>query len=515
MQSNNKRILKNTIYLYIRQLVIMGLSFFTTRIVLDKLGASDYGLNNLIAGFVSSFTMLDSILNGSTSRFIALALGKKDISIQRRTFSTAFVIHLICAMFIVLILESLGVWIINSGLNIENERLWVANWVFQFSVLGIFLKVTQTPFTASVTAHEKFDMYAYMSIYDVLAKLLVLFLLVYLPWDKLLVYSALLLLVNATSIAIYRIYCLRKFEECTNSFIVDKPLCKEMLKFSGYDAFGHVIMAVNGQGTSILLNVFFNTIMNAARGLSTTVLTTITTFISGFQLATLPQLIKYYGCGNKTKFESLIFNASQYSLFIVSIFIMPVVLEIDYVLDLWLSGNVPQYTSDFIRVTMLCTLIYNSSFMIDKGLHAAGWVKQMNMYSMPIYLFTLPLQYVVLKMGMSPVLMYWVANIPPLLTLFLNTYFLSKYEGFHGKKYLKSVCLKTSLLIALSSIIPIILHFLLPYGFFRFLVVCTTSVLLTSAVMYRFALNNELKQTINAKLKRLVLSHILPNKDVV
>ena len=204
MEENNKRIFKNTIYLYVRMLVMMGLSFFTTRIVLDKLGAADYGLNNLVAGFVASFRVIEGMLAGSTRRFLAYSLGKGDAKKCKLTFSTAFVVHLVIAVVVVIVLETGGLWFLNSNLNIEPNRMWAANVVFQVSVLTSFLCVTQTPFMAVVTAHEKFDMYAYMSIYDVIAKIAVLFLLVYIPYDKLIVYSALCACVSITNIIIYR-----------------------------------------------------------------------------------------------------------------------------------------------------------------------------------------------------------------------------------------------------------------------------------------------------------------------
>ena len=262
MEENNKRIVKNTIYLYIRQFIILALSFISTRIVLDKLGASDYGVNNLVAGFVSMFAILNGILNTGTSRYMALAIGKGDEKEAKLTFSTAVVIHLFIALVVVIALESFGLWFLNYRLNIVENRMFAANIVFQISVLSTFISITQTPYSAAVTAHEKFGIYAYMSIFDVVAKILVLFLLVYLPYDKLIVYCALQLVVTLMGRAIYNWYCNVKFEECTFSFKIDKALCKQMLQFSGWTAFGQLIFTINGQGISILLNLFYNTVLD-------------------------------------------------------------------------------------------------------------------------------------------------------------------------------------------------------------------------------------------------------------
>ena len=210
MQDSNKRIFKNTLFLYGRMFIMMALSFFTTRIVLEKLGVSDYGVNNLVAGFVSSFKVLNNILEGGTRRFLAFNLGKNDKQLVKVTFSTAFTIHLVIALVVVIALESVGLWFLNNDLNIEPDRMHAANVLFQLSVFTTFLSITQTPFSACITSHERFDVYAYMSIFDVVAKILVLYLLVYIPGDKLIIYGILLAIVATINILIYRFYCIKK-----------------------------------------------------------------------------------------------------------------------------------------------------------------------------------------------------------------------------------------------------------------------------------------------------------------
>ena len=499
MEENNKRILKNTVYLYVRMLVMMGLSFFTTRIVLEKLGVSDYGLNNLVAGFVSSFKVLESMLAGSTRRFLTYSFGKGDTERSKTTFSTALVIHLVIAVITVLALETGGLWFLNSSLNIEPDRLWAANVVFQISVLTTFLSVTQTPFAAAVTAHERFGMYAYMSIYDVIAKIAVLFLLVYVPFDKLIVYSVLCFLVSFISIMIYRWYCLKNFEECSISFKVDKKLCKEMMVFSGWNAFGNFVVVLNGQGNNLLLNMFFNTVMNAARGLADTVSFTINQFIGSFQVAAVPQLTKYYAAGDKEHFDKLIFNISQYTIFLLGFFCVPVVLEIDYVLRLWLT-EVPQYTADFIKIGMLCSIVGYSNNMIDQGIVATGNVKLMNLYGIPMYLITLPLVYLVLWLGWYPPLVYFVGSIPAMIHFIVNLKILSHYTGFPARRYFTQIFCKNFVLIALAFIVPFMVKNAMEDGVLRFFVVCSVSVINVVALMYFFAFNKEVRDMVNNKV---------------
>lgn len=503
MEENNKRIIKNAIYLYGRQLVIMCISFFSTRIVLEKLGASDYGVNNVVGGFVSMFTMLNSILQTGTRRFLGLSIGKGNQEKLNVTFSTAVVIHVIIAIIVVIALETFGIWFLNSQLNIEASRMRAANWVFQFSVLTVFLGITQTPYTAAVTIHERFNIYAFMSIFDVVTKLLVLFLLVYIPGDKLIIYAALLACVSVVNIMIYRVYCKRQFAECRSKLLWDKSLCKQMLSFSGWGALGHFTVVLNGQGMSILINMFFNTVMNAARGLAGTVNFTIDQFINGFLTAAQPQLVKYYGKGDMEHFYKLIFNVSQYTLFLVALFAVPVLLEIDFVLQLWL-GNVPQYTSAFIKITIICSLISYSNYMINYGITAAGRMKELNTLSIPCYLLTLPLVYVVLKLGMSPVYAYWISSIPPIISFLINLQILHKYTGFDSRRYLFNVFLKTILLLGVSCVPPYLVQQMMDSGIIRFLLVCSLSCISTIIMLWFFALNDDVKVMVTEKSKKIL-----------
>lgn len=500
METNNRRIFKNTIYLYARMLIMMSLSFFTTRIVLDKLGVSDYGLNNLVAGFVSSFKVIESMLAGSTRRFLAYSLGEGNEDKCKATFSTAFVIHLIIAIVIIIALETGGLWFLNTSLNIEPHRMWAANIVFQIAVFTTFLSVTQTPFMAAVTAHEKFDMYAYMSIYDVVAKIAVLFLLVYIPFDKLVIYSILCAVVSMTSILIYRIYCIRKFEECQLSFHVDKKLCKEMLAFSGWNAFGNFVVVLNGQGNNLLLNMFFNTVMNAARGLADTVSFTINQFIGSFQVAAVPQLTKYYAQQDKRNFDKLIFDISQYTIFLLGFFCVPVVLEIDFVLKLWLT-EVPQYTADFIKIGLLCNIVGYSNSMIDQGIVATGKVKAMNLFGIPVYLINLPLVYLVLRLNWYPPLIYFVGSIPAFLHFVVNLHILSKETVFPAFRYFINIFCKNFLLIAVAFILPYFVKVQMNDGWLRFFVVCSLSVMSEVVIMYAFALNKETRNMLYNKVR--------------
>ena len=499
MEQNDKRIVKNTLYLYIRMLIMMSLSFFSTRIVLNTLGVSDFGINNVVGGFVAMFTLLNSILQTGTRRFLALNLGKEDASLLKRTFSTAFVIHCIIAVLVVLLLETFGLWFLNAHLNIEPNRMLAANYVFQFSVVSLFLNITQTPFVAAVTAHEKFNIYAYLSIYDVVAKLAVLFILYVSPGDKLIVYAALIMGVNVLTIMLYCLYCIRQFDECKFSLTVDKTLFRQMCSFSGWSSLGHLSAVLNQQGTTVLLNIFFNTTVNAARGLAGTVLSVIEQFVMGFITASVPQLTKYYGAGEQEKFKKLIFNVSQYTLFLMSIIAIPVLLEIDFVLQLWL-GIVPDYTAVFIKITIITYLLKYSNIMIDQGLTAIGRVKELSLITAPIYLLNVPLVYLALKIGFEPWSVYIVSMISVLTGFIVNLFLLSKYANFPAGEYFIKIFMRNLLLVAISSILPLYIHSIMPDGIARFCVVCSVSVLVTVIVVFYGGLNKDVQHGVKQKI---------------
>lgn len=500
MEENNRRIAKNTIYLYIRTLVIMFLSFFTTRIVLEKLGASDYGINNLVAGFTTMFGVLNNILSTSTNRFLSLSLGKNDTELQKKVFSTALVMHLIVAFTVVCILEIAGLWFLENKLNINSDRVWAAKCVFHIAVFNVFWQCTQTPFSACVTSHEHFNMYAIMSIYDVVAKLLVVYFLVILPGDKLIIYALLNMFVSLTSVWIYRFYCVKHFEECTFSMKIDKPLCKEMLKFSGWGAFGQLIYTINGQGQNIILNIFYTTVMNAAKGLASTVNYTITQFIAGFMTAAQPQLVKFWGAGDRIHFEKLIFNVTQYSIFLLAIIGVPALLEIDYVVNLWIGGNVPEYTTDFIKITLVCGIIYRSNSMIGNGLLAAGFIKQQNLYSAPLYIMSLPVLYFVLHMGWGPLVAMWIGNGISLIEFIINLILLHNYTKFPSWTFFKDIFLKNILIISIAYMIPWIIQQQMEPGFLRFIIVCLIAVVCTVTLLYFLGMNKDTRHMVKEEI---------------
>lgn len=502
MEEGHKRVVKNTFYLYGRQIIILILGLLTTRIVLDKLGVSNYGIYTVVGSFVSMFTILNNVLQSATRRYLSLAIGKGDQDAIRTTFRTAVVVHVWISAIVVIALESIGLWFLNYKLNIAPERMFAANWVFQFSVIHVAMNVIITPYIATVTSHERFDVYSYISIFDVVGKILILFLLIVLPFDKLILYAFLLTFVSLISNGIYVWFCHSRFNETRHLALrADKPLLKEMLKFSGWDSGGNIMSVITVQGISILLNIFLGTVINAARGVANTVTVTVQQFVSGFIVAAEPQLVKAYARGEYDKMINLVFTISQMSLFLLAIFALPIWLEMEYVLKLWLGKEVPEYTSIFIKITILQCFTTYSNLMVVKAIVATGHVKELNMRLIPIELSILPIVYVILKLGYSPVMVYLFGLLPSIMKFMVNNRLLHRFIGFPSGKYILQVYVKNIFLVAVAIIPAFLLHNAMESGLLRFISVGAVSVISILVLMWIFALSKSNKEMLLKKLK--------------
>lgn len=290
---NNKRIAKNTLLLYFRMLITMLVSLYTSRVVLQTLGISDYGLYNVVGGVVTMFTFINGTLATGTQRFLTFELGANNKEKLHKVFNTAMALHELLALVLFLLVETVGLWFLYNKMNIEPGRMDAAFWVFQFSCITMLINVIQVPYISSIISHEKMDIYAYMSIFDVVMKLLIVFLIQVVDYDKLILYGFLYLIVNCISALIYNVYCRRLFEECKISRVFDKKIFKEMMNFSGWNIFGCASVTFQGEGVNILLNMFFGTVVNAARGIAFQVNAIVVQFVGNFQMAVNPQIVKH------------------------------------------------------------------------------------------------------------------------------------------------------------------------------------------------------------------------------
>lgn len=496
---NNKRIAKNTLALYIRMFVTMSVSLYTSRILLQVLGVSDYGLYNVIGGVVASFSMLSAALTVGTQRFLTYTMGEKNEEKLRKVFSIALGLHLSFALILLILAETLGLWFVYNYLNVPEGRMSATLWVYQFSVIAFLVNLIQVPFQSCIISHERMNLYAYMSIYDVIMKLLMLFVIQTIPVDKLILYGFMILVVQVSSVLIYNNYCCRNFKECSWNIQSDRKLTLEMLSYTGWNLFGGSMGFLNGQGVNILLNIFCGTGVNAARGLSMSINNIITQFVQNFQTAVSPQIVKQYAAKEYDSLFRLVINNARLAEYLYLLIAVPAFIEIDFVLQVWL-GEVPAYTAIFVQIILLQSALSPTDYPISLLIHANGKLKWPSLLTViPLYSIFI-VSYFLLKNGYSPVSVYIVSAVLFLWKNIANLYFAHRYTGISVKTVLIKVYINTLLGVIIMFFVPYIISLQLPLGWFRFLIVCSSSVLWSFIVIFFVGLTKNMREILKKKL---------------
>lgn len=403
--SNDKRIAKNTILLYMRMFVMMAVGLFTSRVILDALGASDYGIYNVVGGLVTMFSVLTGAMSVATSRFLTFALGVGDKEQLRKTFVTAVNIHLLIAVAMIVIAEVVGIWFLNHKLNIPADRMNAANIVLQFSIATFVINLINVPYSSSIISHERMGIYAYFTLYDVFVKLIIVYALYVSPIDRLVIYALLLCLANLTTQIIYWVYCKRQFEECRYSFSLDKILLKKMFGFIGWAFWGNAAVVAKDQGMTLLLNIFCGTLVNAAQGVANQVNAMVNRFVTNFMTAVNPQITKQYAAGEYETMNKLIIRSTKFSAFLMLVLIVPIIVNIDDLLGLWLV-EVPMHTSSFVSLILFYSFVDCFTGGLITGILANGKIKVYEIALTIIYALNIACAYIVLKLGMSPETLY-------------------------------------------------------------------------------------------------------------
>lgn len=408
MVGDNKRIAKNTLYLYIRMMFTMIISLYTSRVVLQKLGVDDYGIYQSVGGIVGFLSFINSALSIGSSRFLTYALGERDFEKLKNTFSTTLTIHIIISFIIVIVAETLGLWFLYNKLVIPEARMSSALFVYQLSILTAVFTLTQVPYNASIISHEKMSIYAYMSIFEVLAKLAICYLLSIGDFDRLKLYALLLFLVQISLMVFYRIYCTMHFKETRYKFILDKNIFKDVAAFSGWSLFANCSIALNSQGILILLNMFFQPTVVAARAISIQVNMAATQFVNNFRTASNPQIVKRLASGDIEGSHQLLLSSTKYSFYLMLIICLPICFLAAQLLHYWLD-TVPEYTVIFLQLIVIQSLfqVFDTSFYT--ALYAMGRLKENALVSPTIGLLRFPLIYFLFKWGCSPVALSWAS----------------------------------------------------------------------------------------------------------
>lgn len=502
--SNSKRIAKNTLLLYTRQILILLVSLYTVRVVLNVLGVEDYGIYNVIGGVVSFFSFLSGTMASATQRFFSFALGQNDFEKLKTTFSVNCVIYIAIAIIAFLLLESVGTWYVSTQLHVSAARYEAVQWIFHFSILTFIGTILTTPFMAIIIAHEDMQIYAYVSIVEAIMKLGIVFLLVFLPWDKLELYSVLLFAVSIINAIIYISICARKYKECQfRHFYWNKEMIKENLGFTGWTLFGQVTSVARNQAVTILLNQMFNPVVVAARAIAMSITSQINLFSNNFNVGLYPPIIKSYAANNKKEMFSLIFRGSKITFFLMWVFALPLFLEMDTILTVWLK-NPPSEAVLFTRLALVEVLINSVSLPITTAARAPGKMKLYESTLGAIQIGIFFASWAVLLMGYEAYSVFIVAIIANLIMFVLRLFIVSLLIKLPVQDFIREVVYPVIFIIIVSSLLSYTIHFILPKSFVYICLTIVTSAVISIISMYYGGFNKPERVT----MKNIIITYL-------
>ena len=483
--------MRNTAFLYVRMLLVMFLAFYTTRIVLAVLGVEDYGIYNIVGGFVSMFAVLNSCLTTGTNRFYNVALGKKDFVELSHVYKSSILIQLIIIAIIILFAETIGLWYINNKMVIPESRLMVANWLFQFSVISLLLLVLQTPYSAAVMAYERMDYYAVASIIDAFLKLGIVFVLQWLDYDHLLLYGFLMMAVSFIRFLLYYIYCKVKFPELILTRGIDGVIFKKLLAFSGWSTLDPFSYIVRDQGSNVILNLFFGPIVNAAYGIAAQISGAVSSFASNLSVAFRPQIIQAYSSGDFMRAKKLMLSMTKINFILQSIFAIPLIFEISLILRIWLGPNYPEFTEIFAILVITINTINTLNEPVSIIMVASGNIKKIKTISMLIICSIIPIGYLLFIAGMPPYTIYLVMLLLTIFNQISCVNIMSKeFMEIRRLEYLMKVAIPCMLYCILSLVVPFIIVTLLPSTIFRLVALFIAVIVSSGFLAYKVCLDD-------------------------
>lgn len=502
--AKKRRIAKNTILLYVRMLFLMLISLYTSRVILAALGIEDYGIYNIVGGVVTVFTLISGSLQAAVVRFITYELGKGDTDKLRVVFSSCIIIQWIIAIVFIVLAETIGLWFVNEKLVIPVERMLAANWVYQLSILTFFINLISVPYNATIIAHEKMSVYAYISIFEGVSKLFVALLILYSPIDKLIFYAILLSLIAVIVRIVYGAYCKRHFDECVFSFKYNKEVFNQIFSFAGWNVIGATSAVCRDQGGNILINLFSGPSVNAARGVAIQVSNAIQGFVNSFQTALNPQITKSYASGESCFMFKLISDGARYSYYILFFIALPLLLNTDYILSIWLK-EVPEHTNTFMRLVIILTLIESLSGPLITAMYATGKVKRYQIVVGGLQMLNLPFSYVALKLGFPPESVFVVANFLAVACLIARVIMLKPLLNLPVKKYVTEVWGNVVAISILSGIVPFLYNYWVKVeNFGLFVLSVAVSVICSFLVIVFIGCNKEERIVVSSKIQQII-----------
>lgn len=481
---NNKRIAKNTLMLYFRMMITMVVTFFTSRVILNTLGVEDFGIQNVVGGFVTMFSMLSGSLSTAISRFITFELGKGDEQKLTTVFSTAVNIQIAMSLLVVAVAEAFGIWFLNAKMSIPAERLDAANWVFQCAILTFVLGLLSVPYNAAIIAHERMSAFAYIGVIEVTLKLIIVYMLSLSPFDLLKTYAVLLLCVSLVIRLIYGFYCKRHFDECSYHLVLDRPIMKEMTAFAGWNLLGNGAFLLNTQGVNILMNMYFGVAVNAARGVAAQVDAAVKQFVANFTTAVNPQITKSFAQGDLEYMHKLVCRSAKFSAFLMLFFAVPLILEADIVLKIWLK-IVPEYTATFLRWIIISTFVDSVlANSLVTSMFATGKIKRYQITVTILGGLVFPLTWVTFALGMPPYVGYVIYFLVYSILLGVRLHMLRDMIKLPVVMYVREVLWKVIPVIVVSFLVVGALCLVMEPGWARLLSVCVLSAIVTSVMEF-------------------------------
>ena len=502
---NNKRIAKNTLLLYVRMLFTMAIGLYTGRVVLNTLGVTDYGIYNVVGGVIAMLGFLTGSMSAASSRFITYDLGKGDMAVMKKTFGNILSIHFILAGIILFFGETIGLWFVLNKLQIPADRMTAALWVYQFSVFTSILSVISVPYNAAIIAHERMKAFAYIGIIDAVLKLLIVYMLLVIPFDKLKVYALLFFCIQVFDRVVYGVYCTRHFMETKAKPTFDGKLFKEIFSFAAWTMNGNLAVIGYTQGINILLNMFFGPAVNAARGVAVQVQGVVQNFCNNFQMALNPQLTKSYAQNDLQHMHQLLKVSSKFSFFMLFFISLPLMFEAPLVLKWWL-GIVPEHTANFLRLILCSSMLITLSNPLVVSVHATGRIKRFQAIEGAMLLCIVPIAYLLLKLfGVAPEYVFCVHIVVEVCTQYARIRIVLPMIGMRVVEYVKEVVAPLVKVVVLAPILPLLVYHLTEPSVATFFLVCVVSVLSVSACVYFIGCTKREQEFANKKISAIIL----------
>lgn len=486
---DNNKIAKNTLLLYLRMFVIMAIGLYTSRVVLQQLGVSDYGIYNVVGGFVAMLAYIKTGFISATQRFLSFSIGEGDMAGLGRIFSTSVSVYYILSFILFVLSESFGVWYIDNYLVIDHDRLYAAKWVFQCSMLCFIIEMLGVPYYALIIAHEKMDIYAYISVIESISKLVIVYVLSVVHIDKLILYAILSCVISLIVRFLYVGYSRKYFLETHAKLMIDIKLLKKMYAFAGWTAIGTLGSTFKDQLINLVLNHFGGTTVNAARGIAIQVSGIVNQFASNFLMAVSPQITKQYAAGQIENSRRLVFLSSKFTFYLMTIMVVPISVSLGYILTIWL-GVVPRFTYEFVLILLFSTLIGTLASPITVAIQATGYVRNFQLGIAVLFLLEVPIAYYLLRVGYSP----YIAVLPSILIQFcavlFRYYILSiQAEGYFKRFFLFQIVFRSIFVSSVCYATSKYLSGLCEYSFLWFMFVSCLSIIITCTIIFFLGLN--------------------------